>query len=74
MEEDADYEIEELKDKYEVKLMAEREQHLRLKGENGIMRKKFHAQVLPFSNVSGWKKVLCLDAFRILCHGCRAAR
>jgi len=28
-----------------VKLAAEREQHLRLKGENGIMRKKFHAQL-----------------------------
>ena len=31
MEEDADQEIEELKEKYEVKLAAEREQHLRLK-------------------------------------------
>ena len=28
-----------------MKLAAEREQHLRLKGENGIMRKKFHAQL-----------------------------
>mmetsp|Transcript_21132 Transcript_21132/g.47585 ORF Transcript_21132/g.47585 Transcript_21132/m.47585 type:complete len:661 (-) Transcript_21132:39-2021(-) len=45
VEEDADQEIEELKDKYESKLGAERDQHLRLKGENGIMRKKFHAQL-----------------------------
>ena len=44
MEEDADQEIEELKEKYEVKLSAEREQHLRLKGESGILRKKFQDQ------------------------------
>lgn len=36
-------EIEELKDKYESKLTVERESSLRLKGENGIMRKKFNA-------------------------------
>eukprot|EP00899_Mesostigma_viride_P000129 jgi/Mesvir1/10116/Mv16834-RA.2 len=43
LEEDADREIEELKEKYEQKLAQEREQGLRLKGENGIMKKKFHA-------------------------------
>lgn len=40
-EEDADREIEELKDKYEARLTAEREGALRLKGEAGILRKKF---------------------------------
>jgi len=38
-----DREIEELKEKYEAKLASEREAALRLKGENGIMRKKFTA-------------------------------
>eukprot|EP00742_Colponemidia_sp_Colp-10_P003011 GILJ01003213.1.p1 GENE.GILJ01003213.1~~GILJ01003213.1.p1 ORF type:complete len:1307 (+),score=279.75 GILJ01003213.1:41-3922(+) len=41
LEEDADREIEELKEKYDQKLNAEREANLRLKGENGIMKKKF---------------------------------
>ena len=41
MEEDADLEIEDLKEKYELRLAAERESGLRLKGENGIMKKKF---------------------------------
>ena len=36
-------EIEELKEKYEGRLAAEKEASLRLKGENGIMRKKFNA-------------------------------
>ena len=43
LEDDADREIEELKEKYEAKLATEREAALRLKGENGIMRKKFTA-------------------------------
>ena len=43
LEEDADREIEELKDRYESKLSGEREIGLRLKGENGIMKKKFNA-------------------------------
>ena len=43
LEEDVDREIEELKEKYEAKLATEREAALRLKGENGIMRKKFTA-------------------------------
>ena len=43
LEEDVDREIEELKEKYEAKLTTEREAALRLKGENGIMRKKFTA-------------------------------
>lgn len=41
LEEDADREIEDLKDKYEQRLQGERDAALRLKGENGIMRKKF---------------------------------
>ncbi|KAI9346401.1 WD repeat domain 65-like protein [Zopfochytrium polystomum] len=41
-EEDADTEILELKHRYERKLKEEREIGLRLKGENGIMRKKFN--------------------------------
>ncbi|MEW5319195.1 MAG: hypothetical protein WDW38_010360 [Sanguina aurantia] len=43
LEEDADREIEDMKDKYDQKLQTEREASLRLKGENGIMRKKFNA-------------------------------
>jgi len=42
LEEDADREIEELKERYEQKLAQEREIGLRLKGENGIMKKKFN--------------------------------
>ena len=41
VEEDADQEIEELKEKYDAKLTQEREATLRLKGENGLMRRKF---------------------------------
>lgn len=41
-EQDADTEILSLKHKYEKKLKEEREIGLRLKGENGIMRKKFN--------------------------------
>ncbi|KAJ3293662.1 Cilia- and flagella-associated protein 57 [Borealophlyctis nickersoniae] len=41
-EQDADAEILELKHRYERKLKEEREIGLRLKGENGIMRKKFN--------------------------------
>ncbi|TPX74759.1 hypothetical protein CcCBS67573_g03970 [Chytriomyces confervae] len=41
-EEDADSEVLELKHRYERKLKEEREIGLRLKGENGIMRKKFN--------------------------------
>jgi len=43
IEEDADMEVEEVKEKNEAKLNAEREATLRLKGENGIMKKKFGA-------------------------------
>jgi WD40 repeat protein len=43
VEDDADTEIEELKRKYEGKLAAEKNATLRLKGENGLMRKKFSA-------------------------------
>lgn len=42
-EEDADTEILELKHRYEKKLKEEKEVGIRLKGENGIMRKKFNA-------------------------------
>ncbi|KAH6584161.1 hypothetical protein BASA61_007631 [Batrachochytrium salamandrivorans] len=41
-EQDADVEVLELKHRYEKKLKEEREIVLRLKGENGIMRKKFN--------------------------------
>jgi WD40 repeat protein len=43
IEEDADMEVVEVKEKNEAKLNAEREATLRLKGENGIMKKKFSA-------------------------------
>ncbi|CAM9245094.1 unnamed protein product [Scytosiphon promiscuus] len=41
VEEDADTEAEYVKTKFMVKLAAEKEATLRLKGENGIMKKKF---------------------------------
>jgi len=43
MEEDLDIEIEELKQRYDSILEEEREATLRLKGENGVMKKKFAA-------------------------------
>lgn len=43
LEEDTDKEIEQLKEKYDDKLHLERDATLRLKGENGIMKKKFSA-------------------------------
>eukprot|EP01012_Entosiphon_sulcatum_P014150 TRINITY_DN1923_c0_g1_i1.p1 TRINITY_DN1923_c0_g1~~TRINITY_DN1923_c0_g1_i1.p1 ORF type:complete len:1205 (+),score=349.53 TRINITY_DN1923_c0_g1_i1:90-3704(+) len=43
LDEDIDLEIEDIKEKYEKRLQAEREQFLHLKGENGIMRKKFNS-------------------------------
>eukprot|EP00884_Botryococcus_braunii_P010879 jgi/Botrbrau1/19793/Bobra.0124s0041.1 len=43
MEEDNDRQLQELLDKYEGLLSSEQEVGLRLKGENGIMRKKFDA-------------------------------
>ena len=43
LEEDADREIESLKDKYEGRLTTEREVNLRMKGENGMMKKKFNS-------------------------------
>ena len=42
LEIDTDIEIEEIKEKYENRLQNERDSFLRLKGENGIMRKKFN--------------------------------
>uniref|UniRef100_UPI00398EDE99 cilia- and flagella-associated protein 57 n=1 Tax=Pristiophorus japonicus TaxID=55135 RepID=UPI00398EDE99 len=41
IEEDADREIQDIKIKYERNLRDEKEENLRLKGETGIMRKKF---------------------------------
>merc|ERR1719440_820485 len=65
LEEDVDREIEELKERYEAKLASERESALRLKGENGIMRKKFTAlqkdiedQKDEINNLSNNKKAL----------------
>ncbi|XP_043347269.1 cilia- and flagella-associated protein 57 isoform X2 [Dermochelys coriacea] len=43
IEEDEDREIQEIKIKYERRLWEERESNLRLKGETGIMRKKFNS-------------------------------
>ena len=43
IEEDAEFEVEDLKMKYEGKLAAERKATLRLRGENGFMKKKFDA-------------------------------
>ena len=40
IEEDADREILDIKNKYERKLREEKEANLRLKGETGIMRRK----------------------------------
>ncbi|KAJ3163963.1 Cilia- and flagella-associated protein 57 [Geranomyces variabilis] len=42
VQEDIDTEIERLHQRYQRKLLAEREDGARLKGENGIMRKKFN--------------------------------
>lgn len=41
-EEDIDTEVVALTNRYEKKVKAEREEAARLKGENGIMRKKFN--------------------------------
>lgn len=43
LEEDADLEIEEVKAKYDARLTVEKKATLMLKGENGIMKKKFAA-------------------------------
>eukprot|EP00033_Pygsuia_biforma_P003159 GCRY01003467.1.p1 GENE.GCRY01003467.1~~GCRY01003467.1.p1 ORF type:complete len:1179 (+),score=364.32 GCRY01003467.1:161-3697(+) len=43
LEEDADHEIEDLKERFEQKLAVERRASLQLKGENGIMKKKYSA-------------------------------
>lgn len=43
LEQDTDKEIEELKAKYDANLHMEKDATLRLKGENGIMKKKFSA-------------------------------
>ena len=40
-DEDVDMEVQQLTGRYEKKLKVEREESARLKGENGIMRKKF---------------------------------
>ena len=42
VEDDSDYEVEDIKLKYEQKLKAEQDMTLSLKGENVIMRKKFN--------------------------------
>ncbi|NWI19707.1 CFA57 protein, partial [Crypturellus soui] len=43
IEEDEDREIQEIKIKYERRLQEEKESNLRLKGETGIMRKRFNS-------------------------------
>ena len=40
IEEDADREILDIKNNYEIQLRREREENLKLKGETGIMKKK----------------------------------
>ena len=45
IEEDADREILDIKNKYERRLRDEKEANMRLKGETGIMRKKVKTQV-----------------------------
>ena len=45
VEEDAELEVEDLKQKYENKLTAERKATLRLRGENGFMKKKYDAMI-----------------------------
>lgn len=42
-EKDADQEVVEIKHRFEKKLREEKEAVLRLKGENGIMKKKFNS-------------------------------
>ena len=44
-EEDADKEILELKTRYERALRSERESNVRLRGESGVMKKKFQSAV-----------------------------
>lgn len=46
IEEDADREILDIKNKYERRLREEKEANLRLKGETGIMRKKVCTSVI----------------------------
>jgi len=46
IEEDADREILDVKNKYERKLREEKEANLRLKGETGIMRRKVGKSIL----------------------------
>ena len=41
IEEDADREIVDIKTKYEYKLKAERNSNVRLRGETGVMKKRF---------------------------------
>ena len=41
IEEDADYEIVEIKTNYEQLLYEEQEKNLKLRGETGVMRKKY---------------------------------
>ncbi|GMH89255.1 hypothetical protein TL16_g11401 [Triparma laevis f. inornata] len=50
VEEDAEFEVEELKSKYEGKLNAERKATLRLRGENGFMKKKYDAMIKDVSD------------------------
>ena len=44
IEEDADREILDIKNKYERRLRDEKESNMKLKGETGIMRKKVHIE------------------------------
>ena len=50
VEDDAEFEVEDLKGKYEGKLNAERKATLRLRGENGFMKKKYDAMIKDVSD------------------------
>ena len=49
IEEDADREILDIKNKYERRLRDEKEANMRLKGETGIMKKKVDWKILKLS-------------------------
>ena len=70
IEEDADREILDIKNKYERRLREEKEANLRLKGETGIMRKKVSQDLLgektrssSFSSFEGKKENPSVIAF-----------
>ncbi|PRW57644.1 Cilia- and flagella-associated 57 [Chlorella sorokiniana] len=53
MEEDVDREVEELKERYRKELQVEGDANLRLKGENGLLRKRFDEQLKAIEEGKG---------------------